>query len=76
MELISYTFDRLQISITAERSQSYSFFTNFEYRWDLTRYPTSPVTQHVVRKYLNFGEFVYEKVEHLGKSVASKTKMK
>ena len=48
-----------------------SFRFNFNYRWDLTRYPTSPVTQHVLKKYLNFGEIVYEKVEKLGNSVAS-----
>jgi len=40
-------------------------------RWDLTRYPTSPVTQHVLKKYLNFGEFVVDKFEQVGKSVAS-----
>ena len=34
-------------------------------------YPTSPVTQHVLKKYLNFGEFVVDKFEQIGKSVAS-----
>ena len=47
------------------------FHINVNFRWDLTRYPTSPVTQHVLKKYLNFGEIVYEKVEKVGNSVAS-----
>jgi hypothetical protein len=38
-------------------------FYIFSFRWDLTKYPTTPVTQQLVRKYINFGEFVYEKVD-------------
>lgn len=41
-------------------------------RWDLTKYPTSPVTQHVVRKYLNFGEFVVEKIAEFKSKITSK----